>query len=170
MYERFWAPHRLRRPWRVPTPGSGGQWTKGVRYLVDRCVMLSRAGIRCRLARMVAAGAPTSSAAQTRRPEPPGEQSIAPFILSRSERHHSEPKSSIRTPRPACRLARASSIRRRKRGSVSSRYSNQSSSEAKPISTPAGLPCRVMTISCFPASRKKRDRPSFISDRGTFLT
>ncbi len=55
-------------------------------------------------------------------------------------RVHSESRSSRGTPRPARRLARALSIRRRKRGSLSSRYSNQSSSDSKPMSTPAGLP------------------------------
>ena len=77
--------------------------------------------------------------------------------------------SSSRIPRPARRLVRACSIRRRKRGSCSRRYSNQSSSNSKPISTPAGLPWRVMTISCVSASRRNRDRSSLISDSGTSL-
>ena len=33
--------------------------------------------------------------------------------------------------------------------------------------TPAGLPWRVMTISCASASRRKRDRSSLTSDKGT---
>jgi hypothetical protein len=47
-------------------------------------------------------------------------------------------------PRPDCRLLRACSIRCRKRGSCSSRYANQSSSVAKPMSMPAGFPCRIL--------------------------
>jgi TolB-like protein/class 3 adenylate cyclase/Flp pilus assembly protein TadD len=77
--------------------------------------------------------------------------------------------SSILTPRPACRLLRALSIQCRKRRSFSRRQSNQSSSDWKPISTPAGFPWRVMTISCFSASRRKRERSSFSSDSGTCL-
>ena len=49
------------------------------------------------------------------------------------------------TPRPALRLCLALSTRRRKRGSFSNLYSNQSSSDWKPIRIPAGLPWRVIT-------------------------
>ncbi len=42
----------------------------------------------------------------------------------------------LRPPSPA----RAVSVRCRNRGSVFSRYSNQSSSDSNPISTPMGLP------------------------------
>ena len=73
-------------------------------------------------------------------------------------------------PCPACRLLRACSIRRKNRGSFSSRYSNQSSSDSKPIRIPAGLPWRVMTISCVSASRGYRDRSSLISESGTSFT
>jgi hypothetical protein len=72
-------------------------------------------------------------------------------------------------PLPSRRLCRARSMRRRKRGSCSRRYSNQSSSEAKPTSRPAGLPCRVITISSVSAKRKNLDRSSLTSDRATFL-
>ena len=55
-------------------------------------------------------------------------------------RGYSVSTSSSLTPRPARRLFRACSMRRRNRGSCSRRYSNQSSSDSKPINTPAGLP------------------------------
>src|SRR5260370_33193262 len=53
---------------------------------------------------------------------------------------YSSSRSSRLTPRPARRLFRACSIRRKKRGSCSRWYSNQSSSDSKPIGTPAVLP------------------------------
>ncbi len=59
-------------------------------------------------------------------------------------------------PRPARILARASAMRCRNRGSFSRRYSSQSSSDSKPMSTPAGLPCRVMMISRATASCARR--------------
>ncbi len=42
--------------------------------------------------------------------------------------------------------------------SLSSRYSNQSSSDANPMRTPAGLPCRVMMTSWSSASQRYRTR------------
>jgi hypothetical protein len=42
-----------------------------------------------------------------------------------------------------------------------------SSSDAKPIITPAGLPWRVMTIPASPLRERNRDRSSLISDSGT---
>jgi hypothetical protein len=44
------------------------------------------------------------------------------------------------------------------------------SSDPKPISDPAGLPLRVMTIPSPSASRKNRERSSSISDSGALLT
>src|SRR6266545_4690117 len=78
-------------------------------------------------------------------------------------------RSSSLTPRPAFRLARAFAILSRKRGSVSSRYSNQSSSDPNPTRTPAGFPCRVMTILSSSASRRYFERSSFTSERATLL-
>ena len=42
----------------------------------------------------------------------------------------------------------------------------QSPSDPKPISTPADLPLRVMTISSRSASRRNRERSSLISENG----
>src|SRR5450755_2313796 len=70
-------------------------------------------------------------------------------------------------PCPSRKPCRAASIRRRNRGSFTRRYSNQSSSEPKPISTPAGLPCRVITISSVSARRRYFERSSFTSESGT---
>jgi hypothetical protein len=83
---------------------------------------------------------------------------------------YSPSMSSSLVPCPARRLFRACSMRRRKRGSCSRRYSNQSSSDSKPINTPAGLPWRVITISCVSAYRRNREGSSLISDRGTSFT
>ena len=82
----------------------------------------------------------------------------------------------IRTPahRLAERPARAeTSMRRRRVGSCSRRYSSQSFLwDSKPISTPAGFPCRVITTSSVAAFRRHFvSRSSFTSDSGTvFIT
>lgn len=81
-------------------------------------------------------------------------------------RRYAGSASSSVTPRPARRLARALSTRRRKRGSFSRRSSNQPSSDTNPIRTPAGFPCRAMTISSRSASRRKRDKPPVTSESG----
>src|SRR5262249_37963785 len=56
-----------------------------------------------------------------------------------------------------------------KRGSFTRGYSNQSSSDSKPISTPARLPCRVITISSVSARRRTFERSFFTSERGTIF-
>ena len=67
---------------------------------------------------------------------------------------------SRRTPSPPRIAARAASMRLKNSGWFSSRYSNQSSSAPKPIRTPAGRPCRVITISSLAASLRYRERSS----------
>src|SRR6267143_3978341 len=61
-------------------------------------------------------------------------------VVDHATRAHHHLMSSNFTPRPARKLLRADSTRSRKRGSCSSLKSNQSSSDSKPIRTPAGLP------------------------------
>src|SRR3989304_5901888 len=63
--------------------------------------------------------------------------------------------------RAAGGAGRAAGMRRRAPGWFSSRYSNQSSSDLKPIRTPAGRPCRVIRISWSAASFRYLDRSSF---------
>ncbi len=62
-------------------------------------------------------------------------------------------RSSSRTPRPALNASRASATFRRKVGWCS---------------TPAGFPCRVMTISSDSAKRRNRDRSSLTSASATW--
>src|SRR5437879_5656296 len=78
-------------------------------------------------------------------------------------------RSSIRTPLPSANRFRAARTRAWKRGSLSSWYSNQSSSSAKPTSTPAGRPCRVITIGSRSAARRTREKSSLASASGIFF-
>jgi hypothetical protein len=77
----------------------------------------------------------------------------------------------LRTVRPDRREVQLAPSRHvaRIRDDARALYSNQSSSDAKPISTPAGRPCRVMTISSSAANRRYFEKSSFTSASATAL-
>jgi hypothetical protein len=54
-------------------------------------------------------------------------------------------------------------------GSLTRRYSNQSSSVPKPINTPAGFPCLVITICSISARRRNFEKSSFSSPHTTHV-
>ena len=78
-------------------------------------------------------------------------------------------RSSSLTPLPASRLVAGPSYPLEEAGIVFQLVVEPIVFRSEPPRTPAGFPCRVMTISSFSARRRYFDRSSLISDRATFF-